>query len=99
MKTNFFTDVLQSHDDGFGGWAFGSVWVGNREFGYQVKHFEEGSKFGINGGRISKLFLVRRYPNRNDKSVCGYDRGWCGKLRPFKAVDVAAYNALLERYN
>ena len=31
----------------------------------------DGSQFGIEGGRISKLML-----KRNDTIVCNYDRGW-----------------------
>jgi len=90
--------ILQLHDDGFGGWASGSIWVGERQYGYEVKHFEEGSRFGIGEGRISKLRIIRRYPRRT-REVCAYDRGWC--VRPDKAntADMAAYNALLERYN
>lgn len=39
---------------------------------YEVKHFYEPSKFGIDGGKISKLFI------RDSKRqiVCSYDRGW-----------------------
>lgn len=36
-----------------------------------MKVYEEGSQFGIDGGKVSKLML-----KRNDKVVCNYDRGW-----------------------
>ena len=36
-----------------------------------MKQFDEGSEFGIDGGRISKLML-----KRNGKIECNYDRGW-----------------------
>ena len=36
---------------------------------YWVKHFEEGSEFGINGGRISKLQI-----KIDGKTTCNYDR-------------------------
>ena len=38
---------------------------------YWVKHYEEGSLFGIDGGRISKLMI-----KRGGEIVCNYDRGW-----------------------
>lgn len=38
---------------------------------YWVKHYEEGSQFGIDGGRISKLMI-----KRGGEIVCNYDRGW-----------------------
>ena len=38
---------------------------------YWVKHYEEGSQFGIDGGRISKLMI-----KRSGEIVCNYDRGW-----------------------
>lgn len=52
-------------------WTEGSIKVRDSVFHYWVKHFEECSQFGIEGGRISKLQL-----NRNGKVVCNYDRGW-----------------------
>ena len=36
-----------------------------------IKHFKNGSQFGIEGGRISKLFVTRE-----DMVVLNYDRGW-----------------------
>lgn len=38
---------------------------------YQVKAYDEGSVFGINEGRISKLWL-----QIGDCTVANYDRGW-----------------------
>ena len=37
----------------------------------QVKVYEEGSRFGINNGRVSKLFVTR-----DGKTKISYDRGW-----------------------
>ena len=52
-------------------WAEGSLKVYNSVFHYWVKHFDERSQFGINGGRISKMML-----KRDGKIVLNYDRGW-----------------------
>lgn len=52
-------------------WKQGGIRVNKSKFLYSIKVFEEGSSFGINGGKISKLTI-----KRNDKVVCNYDRGW-----------------------
>lgn len=36
-------------------WASGKLEIDCIEVCYKAKHFEEGSRFGIDGGRISKL--------------------------------------------
>lgn len=59
---------------------------------YWVKHFEEGSEFGINGGRISKLQI-----KINGKTTCNYDRGW--DIEPEDEPTRLAYMILLENYN
>lgn len=38
---------------------------------YWVKHYDEGSVFGIDGGRISKLTV-----KRGGKEIVSYERGW-----------------------
>lgn len=52
-------------------WAEGSLKVYNSVFHYWVKHYDESSQFGIDGGRISKMML-----KRDGKVVLNYDRGW-----------------------
>ena len=63
------------------------------KYKYWVKHFEEGSDYGINGGKISKL-TIRKLGEKRD--VCNYDRGW--DIKPSREVK-AVYNILLEKYN
>ena len=58
---------------------------------YQVKVFDEGSDFGINGGRISKLWM-----QKDGKEAANYDRGW--DVRPTGKAK-AAYEKLLAMYN
>ena len=48
-------------------WCFGIVNGAH----YEAKVFEDGSQFGINGGRISKLHVVK-----DGKCIINYDRGW-----------------------
>jgi len=52
-------------------WQEGSLKVYNSIFHYWLKVFDEPSKFGIEGGKVSKLML-----KRDGKVVCNYDRGW-----------------------
>jgi hypothetical protein len=52
-------------------WKEGSLRVYESIFQYWMKVYETGSKFGIDGGKISKLML-----KRNGVIVANYDRGW-----------------------
>ncbi|EHL65448.1 DUF7678 domain-containing protein [Cloacibacillus evryensis] len=52
-------------------WKAGTLKIGNSIFHYEMKQFEEGSQYGIDGGRISKLAI-----RRGGTTVCHYDRGW-----------------------
>lgn len=59
---------------------------------YCVKHFEEGSEWGINGGRISKLEI------RVDGQItANYDRGW--DIEPKDEPSQLALCILLNNYN
>ena len=60
---------------------------------YWVKHYEEGSQFGIDGGRISKL-TIRKVDETRD--LCNYDRDW--DVEPADEVK-AVYNIILDKYN
>ncbi len=62
------------------------------EYEYQVKCFDERSEFGIDGGRISKLWI-----SLNGKTVCNYDRGWA--VMPMTQETKELYVRLLEQYN
>lgn len=63
------------------------------KYKYWVKHFEEGSEFGIDGGRISKL-TIRKVGESRD--LCNYDRGW--DVEPADEVK-AVYAIILGKYN
>ena len=52
-------------------WKEGTILIGGKGYRYWVKPYEEGSQFGIDGGRISKLMI-----KRGGEIVCNYDRGW-----------------------
>ena len=91
-------NLYENHDDGTGGWAEGTVWVGTTAFRYETKHFDEPSEFGIGHGRISKLWLRRR--GDVHPSLC-FDRGWERGFTPRgKGAEVnAIYKALVAKFN
>ncbi len=61
---------------------------------YWVKAYDEGSEFGINGGKISKLQI-----RINGETVVSYDRGW--DIEPDENDEAAliAYSICLDQYN
>ena len=59
---------------------------------FEVKHYEEGSQYGINGGRISKLHITKG----NEEMAC-YDRGWDVPPKTEEAGRIVA--ELVKRYN
>ena len=54
-----------------GMWKEGNLKVQDSIYHYWMKVYEEGSQFGIDGGKVSKLML-----KRDGTVVCSYDRGW-----------------------
>lgn len=77
------------------GWIDGTI-DGMR---FQARVYDEGSRFGIEEGRVSKLAIWNeaiRKARRNFFDACtvNYDRGW--DIRPKKAADKKMLAALLE---
>lgn len=57
-------------------WKEGTIGIPQKDGGYKAVHYwikvyEEGSQFGINGGKISKLML-----KLDGEIIANYDRGW-----------------------
>lgn len=73
-------------------WKEGSIKVNGSIFHYWIKQYDEGSEFGIDGGRISKLTL-----KRDGKEVCNYDRGW--DIKPYDTDTRLALEILLHSEN
>lgn len=74
-------------------WDKVTVRVNDEKYTAWIKHYEEGSRFGIDGGRISKLQIK----DMNDKTVVNYDRGW--DIRPETAEQAAAVETILKGWN
>ena len=73
-------------------WKEGTIRIGGKGYRYWVKHFDEGSQFGIDGGRISKLMI-----KRSGEIVCNYDRGW--DIKPMDEDTEFALAILMKDYN
>ena len=79
-------------------WSEGTIVIPDKDGGYTaahywVKHYEEPSEFGINGGRISKLMI-----KINGVVTANYDRGW--DIEPDEGLPTQmAYCILLNEYN
>jgi len=84
---------LQNASDG---WKKGTLEHGGKRYSYEAKVYEEGSEYGINGGRVSKLH-VKAADGDWSKSVIEYDRGWSiqpsSEHRPLLDKLLQLYNA------
>lgn len=74
------------------------IWQYNKDSQREVEIlvFDEGSEYGIDGGKISKL-RIQLYRNGFVKTEACYDRGWDGGQPTGKARDL--YNQIIEMYN
>ena len=73
-------------------WKEGTILISGKGYRYWVKNYEEGSQFGIDGGRISKLMI-----KRGGEIVCNYDRGW--DIKPVDEDTEFALAILLKDFN
>lgn len=73
-------------------WKEGVIGIHGTPYHYWIKVYEEGSQYGIEGGKISKLML-----KRDGKIVCNYDRGW--DMRPADEETQLAFEILVHTEN
>lgn len=64
------------------------------KYKYWVKHYEEGSQYGIDSGKVSKL-TIRKLDESRD--LVNYDRGW--DVEPNTNEVKAVYAIILQKYN
>ena len=81
------------------GWHEGTIGIPQKDGSskiahYWVKAFEEGSEWGINGGKISKLSI-----KIDGEWIANYDRGWDVKPADDDEAAQLAYCILLNEYN
>lgn len=80
------------------GWREGTIGIPTDEctkrFHYQAKVYETGSEFGIDGGRISKLWV-----EMDGFTVINYDRGWDVEPDENDEAIMTAYRIILQEHN
>ena len=76
------------------GWILGNIYYANKKYVFNIKRFEEGSKYGINGGCISKLFI---WDNQSATYLVSYERGWVRK--PQNETMKKVYMTLVRKFN
>lgn len=78
-------------------WKQGYITIDGHTFRWEAKVYEQGSVFGIDNGRISKLWLAE-YVGDPTSSMCKeaacYERGW--EHRPDTPQAQAAVKQLIE---
>ncbi len=69
------------------------MWVNGEINGYiyEAKVFDVGSRYGINGGRVSKLWI-----GSDNGVIVSYDRGW--GIKPESEAGKAVLAAVLDKY-
>lgn len=79
-------------------YAWMMLWASGKKNGmtWEVKHYEVGSEWGINGGRISKLHIQ---DEATGKWLVNYDRGWDIKPDKASAKTKALYKEILTLFN
>ena len=73
-------------------WHEGALKVYGTNYRYWAKVYDEGSEYGIDGGRVSKLMI-----KEGDKIVVNYDRGW--DIKPTDEYAQLAMEIILHEYN
>lgn len=73
-------------------WQTVKVNVNEIKYIAYIKQYDEGSQYGIDGGRISKLQI-----KEGDKTVVNYDRGW--DIKPETIQQEAALETILRGWN
>ena len=73
-------------------WTHGTATVNGAVYTFDVKHFDEGSDWGLKGGRISKLSI-----GNDEGYLVNFDRGW--DRRPQTEETKAVFKALVDRFN
>lgn len=76
------------------GWATGYIGVGDNCYEVQMKYFDKPSRFGIKGGRVSKLWVA---DEDTKEEILSYDRGW--DVRPQDPESKAILKAILKEFN
>lgn len=79
-------------------WHEGHFDLDGSDIWYQAKVYPAGSQFGIDGGRISKLWVAQLPPGevRYWQEIALYERGWY--TRPLTPIAKTAVEYLLDMF-
>jgi hypothetical protein len=83
------------HDDGV--WTTAQANHAGKPYYVETKHYEQPKAFGIQNGKISKLFIYAGTSWDEKRCVCAYDCGW-SKLPETRAAK-AISNEIIAMYN
>lgn len=76
----------------------GGDWIREKtdKFDCRILAFDEPSQYGIDGGKISKLWIKDLSTN---KQVVNYDRGWDDKVDDSNKELKTFYDKIIKKYN
>ena len=83
-------------------WEDGTFEIDGVKLKYHAKVYEEGTGYGINNGRISKLMVNHDKGDgvdgewNLDDTIIFYDRGW--NIRPKTKFEKKVLNYMLKKY-
>ena len=70
-----------------------------RVFRVSLKYYISPSEFGIDGGRVSKLWISEKTDSGRVIIRCNYDRGWDLPPDITDSTLKAVYKSIIARYN
>ena len=73
-------------------WRTGAMLIHGKVYKFQVKIYKVGSQYGIDGGKISKLWISCEY-----MVVASYERGW--DVKPASEDAELALAILIKEHN
>ncbi len=77
----------------FNRWTIADATADGKTYKIEMVRFDEPSQYGVNNGRISKLYIA----DSAKKVLVNYDRGW--DIRPKTEADKAVLKAILKKFN
>ena len=83
------------HDDGV--WTTAQAKHAGKPYYVETRHHEQPKTFGIQNGKISKLFIYAGTNWDEKRCVCAYDHGW--SKHPETRAAKAISNEIIAMYN
>ena len=83
------------HGDGV--WTVAQAKHAGKPYYVETKHHEQPKAFGIQNGKISKLFIYAGTSWDEKRCVCAYDHGW--SKQPGTRAAKAISNEIIAMYN